>query len=117
MSVRQNASFSVQNPVNRKDVQAGAPSANPHLILVHERLQTLTPTQLEVIDESHLHVGHAGAQNGASHLRVNIASPRFDALSRVQRHQLVYDTLRDLIPFPIHALAISASTVSSRGSL
>jgi len=88
------------------------------LDLVRERLQTLTPTRLEVIDESHLHVGHAGAQQGASHLRVKITSPQFDHLSRVKRHQLVYDTLQDLIPFPIHALAIDASpTSSSKGTL
>jgi len=89
-----------------------------HLALVRERLQTLMPTHLDVIDESHLHVGHAGAQQGASHLRVKIVSPRFNPLSLVKRHQLVYETLQDLIPFPIHALAIDASpTLSSKGTL
>jgi len=87
------------------------------LALVRERLQTLRPTRLDVIDESHLHVGHAGARNGASHLRVHIVSPRFDQLSRIQCHQLVYDELRDLIPFPIHALAIVASPHSTKGNL
>jgi len=86
-----------------------------HLALVRERLQALSPTQLDVIDESHLHVGHAGAENGASHVRVHIASPQFDALSPVKRHRLVYAQLQDLIPFPIHALAIVASPVSSKG--
>jgi len=84
--------------------------------LVCARMQVLAPTQLEVIDESHLHVGHAGAKHGARHLRVKISSPQFDHLAAVERHRLVYDRLRDLIPFPIHALAIIASPVSSKGT-
>lgn len=76
---------------------------------IHARLQTLEPTQLEIIDESHLHAGHAGSQSGASHFRVIISSRKFDGLRILQRHRLVYDQLNDLIPFPIHALAIVAS--------
>jgi len=87
------------------------------LALVRARLQALNPTQLDVIDESYQHIGHAGAANGASHLRVHIVSPQFAGLSPVKRHQRVYEALRDLIPFPIHALAIVASAVSSEGSL
>jgi len=86
------------------------------MALVRERLQALTPTHLEVIDESHLHVGHEGAKHGARHLRVKIASPQFDHLGALGRHRLVYDRLHDLIPFPIHALAIVASPVSSKGT-
>jgi len=62
---------------------------------------------LQVIDDSHLHAGHAGAREG-SHLRVLIVSPRLAGLSRVARHRLVYDALRELIPQGIHALAIEA---------
>lgn len=78
--------------------------------LVHARLQALEPTQLEIIDESHLHAGHVGSQSGASHLRVIISSPQFQGLRALQRHRLVYDQVSDLIPFPIHALAIVANT-------
>ncbi|WP_370678655.1 BolA family protein [Comamonas sp. GB3 AK4-5] len=70
--------------------------------------QHLTPTQLEVIDESHQHAGHAGA-NGTgfgTHFRVRIASPLFDGKSRVTRHRLVYDSLQDLMDQGLHALAI-----------
>lgn len=76
---------------------------------IHARLQTLEPTRLDVIDESHLHAGHAGSQSGASHFRVVISSPKFDGMRLLQRHRLVYDQLNDLIPFPIHALAVVAS--------
>lgn len=77
--------------------------------LVRERLQTLEPSKLEIIDESHLHAGHAGAKSGASHLRVIISSPQFGGLRPIARHRLVYDRVQDLIPFPIHALAIVAT--------
>ncbi|MFW9621276.1 MAG: BolA family protein [Macromonas sp.] len=71
-------------------------------------LQALAPTQLEVLDESAAHAGHAGA-NGlgyGTHFRVRIASPRFDGLSRVAAHRLVYDALHPWIAAGLHALAI-----------
>ena len=67
----------------------------------------LAPTALEVEDDSHLHAGHAGAREGR-HFSVRIVSARFNGLSRVARHRLVYDVLHDLIARGIHALAIDA---------
>jgi BolA protein len=67
----------------------------------------LQPDLLEVQDDSHLHAGHAGAREGR-HFTVRIVSPRFEGLSRVARHRLVYDALHSLIPRGIHALAIEA---------
>lgn len=63
--------------------------------------------QLEVVDESHLHAGHAGAREG-SHLRVRLVSPRMAGLNRVARHRLVYEALGGLMRQGIHALAIDA---------
>ena len=67
------------------------------------------PTELEVLDESWEHAGHAGA-NGTgfgTHFRVRIASPRFDGQSRVVRHRLVYEALQSFIDRDgVHALAI-----------
>jgi len=71
-------------------------------------LRALAPERLEVRDDSHLHAGHAGAQEG-SHFGVLIVSPRFDGLTRVARHRLVYDCVQALIGRGgIHALAIDA---------
>ena len=75
---------------------------------LRERLEALAPTHLEVIDESHLHAGHAGSRNGASHFRVVIRTEQFAGLSTLARHRLVYDRVHDLMPYPIHALAIDA---------
>jgi len=76
---------------------------------LQRRLQdTLQPTRLEVIDESSAHAGHAGA-NGTgfgTHFRVRIDSPQFAGMSRLSRHRLVYDALRDFLDGGVHALAI-----------
>ena len=68
----------------------------------------LHPTQLEVLDESAAHAGHAGAnaQGFGSHFRIRIASPAFAGKSRVARHRLVYDALQNFIDQGLHALAI-----------
>ncbi len=68
----------------------------------------LQPDQLEVIDESGQHAGHAGANGmgAGTHFRVRIACAQFDGRSRVARHRLVYDALQDFIDRGVHALAI-----------
>lgn len=70
----------------------------------------LSPTWLEVIDESHQHAGHAGANGSGfgTHFRVRIASQIFTGQSRVARHRLVYDALQDFMAQGLHALAIEA---------
>ncbi len=73
--------------------------------LLEQRLQ---PQALELIDESHRHVGHAGAQGGAGHFHLRIVSAEFAALSPLQRHRLVYAALAELMPAEIHALSIEA---------
>ena len=70
--------------------------------------ETLAPTQLEVLDESAAHLGHAG-QDGTgagTHFRVRIASPLFEGRPKVARHRLVYDALREFLDRGLHALAI-----------
>ena len=67
----------------------------------------LAPLSLQIEDDSHLHAGHAGAREGR-HFTVRITAERFNGLSRVARHRLIYDSLQLLIPRGIHALAIEA---------
>jgi BolA protein len=75
--------------------------------LIRDRIaRSLDPTHLEVIDESHLHVGHEGAKDGRGHFRVRIASSKFSGLRPIQQHRLVYDAVGDLMTTDIHALAI-----------
>jgi len=67
----------------------------------------LAPLRLEVVDDSHLHAGHAGAREGR-HFTVRVTSARFAGMPRVARHRLVYHALHGLIAQGIHALAIEA---------
>jgi len=76
---------------------------------------TLAPSGLTITDDSHRHVGHAGAREGR-HFSVRITSPLFTGLSRVARHRLVYDALHPLIPQGIHALAIQAHAPDEPGA-
>ncbi len=77
--------------------------------LIEQRLRTaFQPSLLEVTDEGHLHIGHAGARDGRGHFRVRIDSPHFQGLSRIARHRLVYEALGDLLETDIHAIAIDA---------
>ena len=69
----------------------------------------LEPTRLDLVNESHLHAGHAGSPGtGESHFRLLIVSARFKDLTRLERHRLVNDALGDLLRHRIHALAIRA---------
>ena len=79
--------------------------------IIEKKLQNaFAPTSLEVIDESHLHAGHAGARpGGETHYRVKITSPKFDGLNRLQCHRLVNEVLAEELSGPVHALAISTS--------
>ncbi|MDP3823792.1 MAG: BolA family protein [Burkholderiales bacterium] len=75
---------------------------------IEEQLSAaLQPASLEVQDDSHLHAGHAGAREGR-HFSVRVVSARFNGLSRLARHRLVYDSLNLLMQRGIHALAIDA---------
>lgn len=76
---------------------------------MRDRLASLDPTRIEVIDESEGHRGHAGYRDGGeSHFRIRMASPAFAGLSRIERHRLVHRTLGDIVP-RIHALALDLS--------
>ena len=74
-----------------------------------ERLRAgLEPEQLDIIDDSHHHVGHAGAAEGRGHFTVLVVSQRFAGLNTVRRHRLVYEAVGDMMDTDIHALSIQA---------
>ncbi len=83
---------------------------NDRIRLIEQRLkQTLSPIHLELIDASAAHASHAQA-GGAGHFYLTIVSQVFAGKTLVQRHQLVYQALSDLMPSQIHALSIQAYT-------
>ncbi len=78
---------------------------------IREKIQAaFMPDQLDIIDESHLHAGHAGARDGKGHFNVNIISDQFAGKSLINRHKMVYEALSDLMETDIHALSIKAKT-------
>ena len=70
----------------------------------------LRPAHLEIVDESNLHEGHAGARSGGGHYRVTIVSESFEGLTAPQRHRLVYRVLDTEMHGVIHALSLSTLT-------
>jgi BolA protein len=82
-------------------------SNNSRIKLIEERLTAnFNPTRLEVIDESHKHIGHEGAKSGLGHFKVCIAANAFSEKSEIQIHRMIYATLGDLMKTDIHALSI-----------
>lgn len=81
--------------------------------LIKQKLNTtLNPELLEILDNSADHAGHAGARKGGGHYHVTIVSSAFDDKSLVQRHQLIYQALGEMMKQEIHALGINALTPS-----
>lgn len=76
---------------------------------MRELLQTLQPESIEIIDDSALHAGHAGAREGG-HYRLRIVSAQFAGKKTMERHRMVHAALASLMQNGIHALSINAQT-------
>ena len=86
-------------------------NAAQRLAEIRKRLEAaLAPESLQVEDEGHLHVGHEGAKSGLGHFRVLVVSDRFQGLSPIKRHRLIYQAMGDLMQTDIHALSVEAFT-------
>ena len=84
---------------------------------IHTTLaERLSPQQLEILDDSALHAGHAGARDGGGHYRVFIVSEAFEGCSRVLRQRMIYDALGDMMKRDVHALAIRALSATEANS-
>ncbi|PCI40088.1 MAG: BolA family transcriptional regulator [Thiotrichales bacterium] len=70
----------------------------------------LLPDTLNIIDESHKHVGHAGAKSGAGHFKIIISAKSLLGKPKLQVHRLIYKALASMMPKDIHALSILNST-------
>lgn len=80
---------------------------------MRELLAGLEPLSVEIIDDSALHAGHAGAREGG-HYRLTIVSQQFEGKKTMERHRMVYAALASLMQSGIHALNISAKTPAER---
>lgn len=75
---------------------------------LEEKLQeAFSPTILEVVNESHLHSGHAGDNGtGESHFRIKIVADAFKGMGRLQRHRAINEVAQPKLDEGLHALAI-----------
>jgi len=78
---------------------------------IQEKLtKAFEPESLTIVDESHLHAGHAGSRpGGESHFRVTLVSAAFAGKGRVERHRMVNQALEEELAGPVHALAVHPS--------
>ena len=77
--------------------------------LIHEKLVAgLAPTLVTVVDESHQHIGHAGATGGGGHYKLTIVADCFSGLPLLRRHRMIYEVLQHQLANDIHALSIQA---------
>ena len=85
-------------------------ATGPVATQIIERLNAaLSPTRLDLEDQSHQHIGHAGHDpRGESHFALTIESPDFEGLNRVDRQRKVYAALGELMRERVHALTIRA---------
>jgi BolA protein len=77
--------------------------------LIRSRLEAaFAPDELEIVDDSRRHAGHAGARDGRGHFAVRIRARCFAGEPRIARHRRVNDALDDMFKKDIHALSITA---------
>ncbi len=82
---------------------------------MREHLQALQPRHLSIDDDSARHAGHEGAKGGGGHYRLTLVSERFEGLSRLSRHRLVYHSLGNLMQREVHALSMVLQTPEESG--
>jgi BolA protein len=77
--------------------------------LIRSKLEAaFQPTELEIVDDSARHAGHAGARDGRGHFHVRIVSRAFSGKRTVECHRMVYAALGPLMQTDIHALGVIA---------
>lgn len=85
-------------------------SNEQRIIAIKKRLEALDPTFINIIDDSAKHAGHAGAQSGAGHFTLEIASAEFTGKTPVACHRMIYDAIGNLMGSEIHALSIKLNS-------
>lgn len=87
------------------------PISEQRMHAMRQRLNdALAPSVLDIQNESHKHIGHAGAQTGRGHFHVTIQSDAFVGKSRIEQHRMIYAALGEMMETDIHALIIQVVT-------
>ena len=93
---------------NPSDLPTGGKASTPVADDIEARLTAaFRPLEMEIVDQSHLHAGHAGAREGGeSHFRVRVVSELFEGMSRIDRQRAVNRALKEPLDGPVHALSV-----------
>lgn len=83
-------------------------------LIEQQLIDAFSPIEIRVKDQSHLHEGHAGSQDGKGHFDVLIVADAFNGQSRIQRHRSVFEAVGELMQTDIHALRIKAFSPDER---
>ena len=87
-------------------------------LIKNKLINAFNPVNIEVIDESHLHVNHPGAkESGGGHFNISIIADCFEGKSAIERHRMIYVALGETMGTDIHALSISAKTPTETNHL
>jgi len=81
-------------------------------IIAQKIARGIEPSALEVINESHLHAGHLDTNSKETHFRVKAVAEKFEGVSAVKRHQMVYGVLSEEFEAGLHALALELKAPS-----
>ncbi|MDF2965514.1 MAG: BolA family transcriptional regulator [Rickettsiaceae bacterium] len=77
--------------------------------LIREKLESLNPTQLHIIDESYKHHGHQpNLPSSGTHFKITVVAECFKGKSKIARHRIIYDALKCEFKGSLHALSIKA---------
>ncbi|MCT4635780.1 MAG: BolA family transcriptional regulator [Rickettsiales bacterium] len=78
---------------------------------IKQRLEYLNPSFIDIRDDSHAHAEHIeNPTGGLTHATITIVSESFDGLPSVQRHKLIYSSLKDALASSLHALCLKTYT-------
>ncbi|MAH61136.1 MAG: BolA family transcriptional regulator [Legionellales bacterium] len=81
---------------------------DPRITALKDKLNSaFKPSFLDIIDDSHLHVGHAGAEDNKLHITIRIKAKALDNLKRIQQHKMIYSSMSKEIESHFHAISIT----------
>jgi BolA protein len=85
--------------------------------ITNKLIKAFAPENLDVMDESNMHAGHAGHRpGGETHFRVTIVAEAFRGKNRIERHRMINAILAAELAGGVHALAIHASAPGEVGT-
>ncbi|MEK6733956.1 MAG: BolA family protein [Pseudomonadota bacterium] len=80
---------------------------------IEQRLEKFNPLFIKITDDSHAHAEHIeNPTGGLTHATITIVSEQFEGLPQVQRHKLIYSSLKDALASSLHALCLKTFTPS-----